>query len=266
MGEAQKLPYEQQLRFAREQYEAGEDFTVAVEEEFAVLDPETLGLTNRFEELKAAAAGTDLEEHLVGVNGPDRAIAVCGALRSYLPELLALSASSPFLEDTYTYLHSARTQIFTRMFPRCGVPDAFAGWAEYEDYVRKLYETGSIDEHTQIWWSVRAHLAFPTVEIRICDGQPDLGEAQSLAAFAYALAPRLARAHDEGEPLPAHPHRWIEENFWRAIRYGLAGELIDLDTFEVRPTRTALERLVAWGLPGAEGLGCAAYLACPAAN
>ncbi len=354
MGDAQKLPYEEQLRFAREQYETGRDFTLAVEEEFAVLDPETLGLTNRFEELRAAARGTDLEPHLVGelissevevrtgrcesfaeaaaqigerrrqlaalaeglgialgatgthpwspwqeqriidtphyrrndellryvvwrnntfglhvhvgVHEPDRAIAVCGALRTFLPELLALSASSPFVEDCYTYLHSARTQLFTRMFPRCGIPDAFASWDEYERYVRLLYQTGSIDEHTQIWWSVRPHLAFPTVEMRICDAQPDLGEAQSLVALAYALTARLARAYDEGELLPAHPHRWIEENFWRATRYGLAGELIDLDTFEVRPTRAALERLVEWVLPVAEELGCASYLAIPAAN
>ena len=114
------------------------------------------------------------------------------------------------------------------MFPRCGVPDPFDSWQEWEDYVRFLYETGSITEHTQIWWSVRPHLAFPTVEIRICDGQPTLEEAQALAAFLYALTCRIARALDEGEPLPDHPHRLIEENFWRAIRYGLSGELIDL--------------------------------------
>ena len=86
------------------------------------------------------------------------------------PELLALSASSPFVENVNTGLHSARTQIFTRFFPRCGVPDAFASWQQYEDYVRFLYETGSVTEHTQLWWSVRPHLAFPTVEIRIGDG------------------------------------------------------------------------------------------------
>jgi len=83
---------------------------------------------------------------------------------------------------------AARTQLFTRMFPRCGIPDSFAGWDDWESYVRFLYETGSVTEHTQIWWSVRPHLAFPTVEIRIADGQPDLAEAQSLAALAYALA------------------------------------------------------------------------------
>ncbi len=128
-------------------------------------------------------------------------------MRNFLPELLALSASSPFVESVNSGLHSARTQIFTRFFPRCGVPDAFASWAEYEGFVRFLYDTGSITEHTQIWWSVRPHLAFPTVEIRICDGQPELAEAQALAAFAAPLVVRVARAYDEGEPVEPLPHR-----------------------------------------------------------
>jgi carboxylate-amine ligase len=152
------------------------------------------------------------------------------------------------------------------MFPRCGIPDAFAGWADFEDYVRKLYQSWSIDEHTQLWWSVRPHLAYPTVEIRICDGQPDLAESRSLAAFAYSLAARIARAHDEGEPLPERPHRWIEENFWRAIRYGLTGELLDLDAYEPRAARAELERLVEWVLPVAEELGAAAAVQIPEAN
>jgi carboxylate-amine ligase len=165
-----------------------------------------------------------------------------------------------------TGLHSARTQIFTRMFPRCGIPDSYDGWDGYERYVRFLYETRSIDEHTQLWWSVRPHLAFPTVEIRIADAQPDLGESRALAALSYALAGRIARAIDEREPLVQLEHRLIEENLWRAIRYGLSGELIDLATGEVRPARAHLERLVEWVLPVAEELGCADYLAIPAAN
>jgi glutamate---cysteine ligase / carboxylate-amine ligase len=354
MGDTQRLSPEEQLRYAREQFEAARDFTLAVEEEFAVLDPDTLSLTNRFEELQAAAQGTPLDEHLVGeliasevevrtgrcdsfeeaaallverraqlfqladtigvalgatgthpwspwqeqriidtphyrlndeilryvvwrnnsfglhvhvaINGPDRAIAVCNVLRNFLPELLAVSASSPFVESVNTGLHSARTQIFTRMFPRCGVPDAYEDWDGFERYVRFLYETRSITEHTQIWWSVRPHLAFPTVEIRICDGQPDLAEARSLAALCYALTVRIARALDEGERLPDFEHRLIEENLWRAIRYGLSGELIDLATGEVRPARAHLERLVEWVLPVAEELGCASSIAIPAAN
>ena len=351
MGEASS----ELLRDARaEAFDGGQDFTLAVEEEFALLDPETLALAPHFEELKAAAKGTGLEEHLVGelissevevrtgrcetfaeaaasvverrrqlfeladahdvrlgatgthpwspwqdqriidtphyrrndeilryvvwrnnsfglhvhvgIRGADRAIAVNNALRGYLPELLALSASSPFVEAVSTGLHSARTQIFTRMFPRCGVPDPYDGWGGFADYVRTLYETGSVDEHTQLWWSVRPHLGFPTIEIRICDGQPRVEEAQSLAAFAYALTARIARAVDEGEPLPDHPHRMIEENFWRAIRNGLSGDLIDLMTLRVRPARAALEDLVEWVLPVADELGVTPYLKVPAAN
>ena len=354
MGEEQRLSPEEQLATARAAFEEGTDFTVAVEEEFALLDPETLGLTNRFEDVKVAAAGTDLEPHLVGeliaseaeartgkcadfteaaakvaerraqlqaitreiglqlgatgthpwsrwqdqriidtphyrrndellryvvwrnntfglhvhvgIRGGDRAIAVCNAMRRFLPELLALSASSPFVEEVDSGLHSARTQIFTRTFPRCGIPDPYDGWKGYESYVSFLYRTGSIDEHTQLWWSVRPHLAYPTVEIRICDAQPDLGEAQSLAALAYALAARCARAHDEGEPLPDLPHRLLEENLWRAIRYGLPGELIDFDRGEPVPARARLETLIEWVAPVAEETGAAPFLAVPAAN
>src|SRR6476469_1306872 len=290
MGEAQKVPYQELLEQARAAFEGGTDLTVAVEEEFALLDPATLSLVNRFEDVKAAAAGLPLDDHLVGeliasevevrtgrcesfaeasglmgerraqlaelagglgislgatgthpwsrwqdqriidtphyrrndellryvvwknntfgfhvhvgIRGADRALQVTSALRNWLPELLALSASSPFAEGVDTGLHSARTQIFTRFFPRCGVPDAFHSWTDYERYVRFLYDTGSVTEHTPLWWSVRPHLAFPTVEIRICDGQPDLGESQSLAALCVALPARIARAIDEGEPIP----------------------------------------------------------------
>ena len=354
MGEEQRLPPEEQLAAAREAFEEGTDFTVAVEEEFAILDPATLTLDNRFEELQAAARGTPLEPHLVGeliasevevrtgrcadfaeaaetvatrrgqlqalarehgvllgatgthpwsrwqdqriidtphyrrndellryvvwrnntfglhvhvgIRGADRAIAVCNALRNLLPELLALSASSPFVEEVNSGLHSARTEVFTRMFPRCGIPDAYDGWTGFEEYVEFLYRTGSITEHTQLWWSVRPHLAYPTVEIRICDGQPDLAEAQSLAALAYALAARCARALDEGEPLPDLPNRLLEENLWRAIRYGLAVELIDFAAGEPLPARARIEQLVEWVAPVAEEIGAAPFLAVPAAN
>ena len=147
--------------------------------------------------------------------------------------------------------------MFTRFFPRCGVPDAFSSWDEYAAYVCFLYETGSVDEHTQLWWSVRPHLAFPTVELRICDGQPEIGEAQALTALMVSLTARCARALDEGERLPEHPRRLIEENTWRAIRYGLAGELIDLERGDVLPARARLERLLEWVLPVAEEIGAA---------
>ena len=147
------------------------------------------------------------------------------------------------------------------------MPDAFDSWADYERYVRFLYDTRSIDEHTQLWWSVRPHLAFPTVEIRICDAQPDLAESQALAALCVSLVARVARALDEGEPIAQQPHRLIEENMWRAIRYGLSGELIDLERGEVapgpRPDRAA--RSSGW-LPVAAEIGAAEWLRVPDAN
>jgi carboxylate-amine ligase len=354
MGDEQHVSPDELIAQARARFESATDFTVAVEEEFAILDPESLDLTSRFEDVHAAAQGTVLEEHLVGeliasevevrtgrqetfadvpavlaerraqlqslaapmglllgatgthpwadwkkqriidtphyrrndellryvvwrnntfglhvhvaVNGPDRAIAVVAGMRNFLPELLALSASSPFVEEVNTGLHSARTQIFTRFFPRCGVPDAFSSWAEYESFVRFLYRTGSITEHTQLWWSVRPHLAFPTVEIRICDGQPELAEAQSLTAFAASLVARIARAYDDGHPVEPLPHRLIEENLWRAIRWGLSGELIDFDRGESLPARQRLEELIEWMQPAAEEIGAAPYLAVPQQN
>jgi glutamate---cysteine ligase / carboxylate-amine ligase len=354
MGDEQRLGYEELLLSAREAFDGGTDLTVAVEEEFALLDPVSLDLVNRFEEVQAAAQGTPLEPNLVGeliaseveiktgrcetfadvpaamterraqlqalvepmgialgatgthpwadwkaqriidtphyrrndellryvvwrnntfglhvhvgIRGADRAIAVLNGLRNHLPELLALSASSPFVENVDTGLHSARTQIFTRFFPRCGIPDAFASWQEWEDYVRFLYQTGSVTEHTQLWWSVRPHLAFPTVEIRICDGQPELAEAQALAAFGVSLAARILRAVDEGEPLDDQPARLLEENMWRAIRYGLSGELIDLGRGDVVPARARLERLLDWMAPVADEIGAAPYLALPERN
>ena len=354
MGDEQRVSSDELLRSAREAFDNAKDLTLAVEEEFAILDPETLSLTNRFEDLQAAAQGTELEAHLVGeliasevevrtgrcetfaevaarvperraqlsaladslgvtlaatgthpwspwqeqriidtphyrrndellryvvwrnnsfgqhlhvaIRGADRVVKVNDGLRPYLPDLLAFSASSPFVEGVDSGLHSARTEIFTRMFPRCGVPDPYGDWATFEDYVRTLYRTGSITEHTQLWWSVRPHLAFPTVEIRIADAQPDTAEAIGLAAFMYALTARIARAVDEGEPLLQPTPRMIEENLWRAIRYGLSGELLDLRTNEVRPARAAIEQLFEWVQPVADELGVTPFLAVPQAN
>jgi carboxylate-amine ligase len=354
VGDEQKISWQELLANSREAFDGGTDFTVAVEEEFALLDPETLELTDRFEEVYAAALETELAPNIVGeliasevevrtgrcenfaeaaaamqerrsqihavardlqlglggtathpwsrwqdqriidtphyrrndeilryvvwrnnpfglhvhvgIAGADRAIAVHDALRTFLPEVLALSASSPFVEAVNSGLHSARTEIFTRMFPRCGIPDPYGNWQGWEDYVSFLYRTGSVTEHTQIWWSVRPHLAFPTIEIRIADGQPDLAEAQSLAAFAYSLAARCARAIDEGETIPSLPNRLLEENLWRAIRYGLSGELLDLERGEPVHARRRLEDLLDWVAPVADEIGAAPYLSIPDRN
>jgi carboxylate-amine ligase len=182
----------------------------------------------------------------VGVQGPDRAVRTADRLRPLLPLLLAVSASSPFLEGQDTLLHSVRTETFTRTFPRCGVPDAFGSWAAYRDYIDLLIRTGSIVEYTQVWWSVRPHFGFGTVEVRICDAQPTVEESDALAGLISAVVLQAARDEADGVPFDDPPGRLIEENLWRAIRHGMDGRLIDFATGEQVPAREALERTAAW--------------------
>jgi carboxylate-amine ligase len=329
---------------AREAFETSTDFTVGLEEEFGILDPEGRGLTQRFEELREAAQadpalgssvageliGSEIEirsgrgesfadalarqgdfrtrlfrlaaerdallsatgthpwspwqeqhiintEHYrrledelryvawrnntfslhahVGVRGADRAIAVCDRLRAVLPELLAVSANSPFLDGRDSGLQSARTQIFTKSFPRCGIPDAFGTFAAYSDYVDFMVRTGSIIEHTQIWWSVRPHHMFGTVEVRICDAQSRAEESDALAGLITACVAQAAIDYDEGVPYEPPPLRMIEENFWRAIRWGLDGRMIDLDRREEYAAAALPDRLLAWTAPARAALG-----------
>ncbi len=328
----------------REVFEASTDFTVGLEEEFAILDPSTLSLDQRFEDLRAAgqedavlaeaiagelikseieirsgrgenfadavarqrdarsrlfalaarhdallgATGTHpwspwqeqeiidtehyrrVQESLqyvawrnntfslhvhVGVHGAERAIRVCDRLRGVMPELLAISANSPFLDGRHSGLHSARSQIFTKSFPRCGIPDAFGGWQAYADYIDFLVRTKSIIEFTQVWWSVRPHHSYGTVEMRICDAQTSADDSTALAGLITACIAQAALDHDEGVPFEDPPGRMIEENFWRAIRNGLDGKLIDLDRAEEYPAAAALDRLLAWTAPARGVLG-----------
>ena len=144
----------------------------------------------------------------VGVRGADRAVRACDRLRPVLPLLLAVSANSPFLDGLDSGLHSARTQIFTKSFPRCGVPDAYGSWAAYRDYLDLLVRTNSIVEYTQVWWSVRPHFSFGTVEVRICDAQATAAEAEGLSALIVACVLQAARDEDEGHPSPDAPRAW----------------------------------------------------------
>jgi glutamate---cysteine ligase / carboxylate-amine ligase len=329
---------------AREVFEASEDFTVGLEEEFGILDPETHELTQRFDELHDAATRDDVladsvagelisseieirsgrgdsltdalarqrerrtrlfrlaadrgvllgatgthpwspwqdqkiidtdhyrrvEEGLkyvawrnntfsahvhVGIRGADRAIAICDRLRPLLPELLAISANSPFLDGRDSGLHSVRTQIFTKSFPRCGIPEAFGSFQAYTDYVDFLYKTNSIVEHTQLWWSVRPHPAFGTVEVRICDAQSTVEESNALISLIVASVAQAALEFDEGTLPEPPPGRLIEENFWRAIRYGLDGRMIDLERGEEYAAAALGDRLLAWTAPARAALG-----------
>jgi carboxylate-amine ligase len=184
----------------------------------------------------------------VGVRGADRVVRVCDRLRPILPTLLAISANSPYVDRIDSGLHSARSQVFTKSFPRCGVPDAFGSWDAWASYVELLQRTNSIVEFTQLWWSVRPHHSFGTLEVRICDVQMTAQESDALAALIVALVARAARDVDEGTAPPEVPRRLIEENMWRAIRFGLDGKLLDLEapTIEEYPASEAVERLCAW--------------------
>jgi carboxylate-amine ligase len=191
----------------------------------------------------------------VGLRDIDRAVRVCDRLRPVLPLLLAISANSPYVDGRDSGLHSARSQVFTKSFPRCGVPDAFGGWRRYREYIEFLIATRSIVEFTQVWWSVRPHFAFGTVEVRICDAQTGAHESEALAGLMVACVAQAARDADEGRPFEDPEPRLIEENMWRAIRYGLDGRMIDLERAVEYPAREALDRLAAWTAPVRAELG-----------
>jgi carboxylate-amine ligase len=345
------------LERVRQTFEDSTDFTIGIEEEFAIVNPATLELEHRFEELfeasrsdellapsvrgelidteieirsgrgetfgeavarqrerrqalfalaqshgvALAAMGTHpwanyldqriidtehyqlLREELgwvaqrnntwslhvhVGVRGAYRAIAVTDGMRELLPPLLAVSANSPFLDRQDTGLHSVRSEIFTRTFPRCGVHEPFRTWAEYQDFVGFLTQTESVVEATQLWWSVRPHHAFGTVEVRICDAQTLGEESIALAGLIAACVGQMAMDYDEYGYDGAGPRanrasgpsgplgqRQIEENLWRAIRYGMDGTMLDFRARVEVPTRHVIEALVQWTAPARERLG-----------
>ena len=333
------------LAVARATFDESADFTVGLEEEFALLDPATLDLVPRFEELRDAAAaedpllhaqitgelisseieivsgrGEDLHDAIarqrdlrrrlfalaasrglqlgatathpfadyrkqrnidtehyrrvvdglgyvarrnntfslhvhVGVRGADRAVRTADRMRPVLPVLLAFSANSPFVDGTDAGMHSARTQTFTRMFPRCGVPDAYGSWAAYEEYIDLLVRTRSIVEYTQVWWSVRPHFAYGTVEVRICDAQSTAPESEALAALVVACVAQAARDVEEGVPFTDPAPRLVEENLWRAVRHGMDGALLDLDAGVEIPAAAAVDALAEWTAPVRAELG-----------
>src|SRR5215208_1667173 len=248
------------LATARETFEASTDGTVGIEEEFALLDPGTLELAPRFETLRDAAqtdpvlaeaiAGELISSEIEirsgrGDDAQDARERQADRRRPVLPMLLAISANSPSVDGMDSGLHTARTQTFTKSFPRCGVPDVFGSWRAWADYVELLVRTGSIVEFTQLWWSVRPHHDFGTVEVRICDAQTTAQEADQLAALIVACVRRAAEEVDARETPPDVPGRLIEENVWRAIRHGLDGSLLALTgpRLEPYPAAEALDRL-----------------------
>jgi carboxylate-amine ligase len=196
----------------------------------------------------------------VGVRSPDKAIPVVNALCQYVPHFLALSASSPYWVGRDTGLASARTKVFEAM-PTAGLPHQLSGWPEFETYMETLISTRAIESVREVWWDIRPHPGFGTVELRICDGLPTLDEIGAVAALAQCMVEQFDSQLDRGYTLPT-PADWVlRENKWRAARYGLDADIIVDEKGTVRPVRQAIGDLVEDLEPTARRLGCEAELA-----
>jgi carboxylate-amine ligase len=196
----------------------------------------------------------------VAVNGPDKAIAVVESLLPHLPELIALSASSPFWRGERTGIASCRQLVFTTL-PRTGPPPHFADYEEYARVVGALEQTGCLDDYTRIWWDIRPHPRLGTVEVRVMDAVARVEDAIALAAYVQALVKRYADEYDGSCP---HHHRaLVLENRWRAARFGLDAELIDLERGATRraPVRDLVRRTLRAVEPHARALGSEQELA-----
>jgi len=196
----------------------------------------------------------------VGVRSPDKVIPIVNALTAYIPHFLALSASSPYWVGHDTGLASSRSKVFERL-PTAGLPFQLSGWPQFEDYMETLISTKTIGSIKEVWWDIRPHPTYGTVELRICDGVPTLGELGMVAALSHCLVDTFDREIDKGYTLPM-PKGWVvRENKWRAARYGLDAEVIGGENDGTRPIREALGDLVRELQPAAERLGCSEQIA-----
>jgi carboxylate-amine ligase len=196
----------------------------------------------------------------VGVESGEKAIAVFNALTTYLPHLLALSASSPFFDNLDTGLASCRVKIFESL-PTAGLPYRLLNWAEFQRLMTTLVNSKTIESIREIWWDVRPHPDFGTVEVRMCDGMPTLDEVIAMTALIQSLVVWLGDQYDEGSYLPLQRYWIVRENKWRAARWSTEAELIVDDEGNLEPLSDAIERLVVQVTPVADRLGCVHELA-----
>jgi glutamate---cysteine ligase / carboxylate-amine ligase len=195
----------------------------------------------------------------VGLDSPDKAIACANTLRTFLPELLALSANSPFWEARLSGLSSTRVKIFD-IFPRSGLPPAFSSYEEFELLIDRGIRTNSFPDYTYIWWDLRPHPKLGTIEIRVCDAQTRLESVAGIVALVQSLVATFAAEFDRSGQLSPQPITLVAENKWRAARDGLNAQLIDLANDTERPAREALRELVERCGDAAQELGCAREL------
>ncbi len=179
----------------------------------------------------------------VGILDKEVAMALANQVRYFLPHILALSTSSPFWLGRASGLKSTRSEIFKR-FPRTGIPGRFESHKSFEAYVELLMKTGCIDNAKKIWWDVRCHPFFDTVEVRICDMTTRIDDTIAIASVVQALMGKLYLLYRRNQGFREYGHMLIEENKWRAVRYGLDGHLIDFGKREQVPTRILIEELL----------------------
>jgi glutamate---cysteine ligase / carboxylate-amine ligase len=191
----------------------------------------------------------------VGIADREAAIAVMNAARYMLPHVFALSTSSPFWIGRNTGMKSYRSEVF-KMFPRTGIPDYFNSWGEFEGYVNLLIKTGCIDNGKKIWWDVRPHPFFPTLEFRICDICPRIDETIAIAALFQAITAKLYKLYRQNLGFRLYRRALISENKWRAARYGLDGKMIDFGKQKEVPTRDLIRELLEFVDDVVDELGC----------
>jgi carboxylate-amine ligase len=191
----------------------------------------------------------------VGVRDREKALPILNALTAYIPHLLSLSASSPYWIGSDTGLASSRSKVFEGL-PTAGLPYQLGGWDQFEDYMETLISTRTIESIREVWWDIRPHPTFGTVELRIFDGMPTISEVAMVAALGQCLVEQFDMQLDRGYTLPT-PKGWVvRENKWRAARYGLDAEVIVDEHGGTSPVRAELRDLVQVLTPIAEKLGC----------
>jgi carboxylate-amine ligase len=178
----------------------------------------------------------------IGLDDPDKAIHVANGMRVHVPILIALSANSPFWRGDATGLDSTRMPIF-RAFPRVGIPPYYDGWEDYERRIGFMVDAGVMEDYTWLWYDVRPHPNFGTVEIRAMDGQTHVEHTLGLAALIQAMVKELCEHYDAGQQLSDYPYEMLDENKWLASRHGLEGELVDLPDRERVPAKALAQRL-----------------------
>jgi carboxylate-amine ligase len=191
----------------------------------------------------------------VGVRSPEKAIAIANALSGYIPHFLGLSASSPYWVGTDTGLASARSKVFEAL-PTAGLPYQLSGWPEFEQFMTTLVSANAIRTIREVWWDIRPHPNFGTVELRICDGLPTMTEVASVAALSQCLVDWMDSLFDRGYTLPRHRSWLLRENKWRAARHGMDAEIVSGEDGSLRPLREAVAELVEELRPVARRLGC----------